>query len=92
MSESSRKRRREESAELKRLQSLRQVIDERVEFLEAVIEDMKRSGGVPEMKMGGLMDDLFLANPFRAEKLLPFLLEQYKEEQTEIKAIVAGNN
>lgn len=77
---------------MERLQANKTVIEERIDLLQDVLEDMKRSGGVPEMKMGGLMDDLFLLNPFRAEEVLPFLLEQYKKECEEVKALIAGTN
>lgn len=84
-----RKQRREDLADLKRLKDNKQVAEERLELLNDVIEDMKKSGGAPDIPLGGLFSDLLILNPFRAEQLLPFLRDQYAEEVNEIKQLIS---
>ena len=92
MKKSSRTKRKESASDLKRLQTNKNVAQERLELLNEIIEEMERTGGMPDIKLGGLLDDLFILNPFRAEQIIPQLRDQYKSEVEEINQLIAGQN
>jgi hypothetical protein len=92
MSKSSRSKRKQATDELKRLQEHKLITLERVELLKEIVADMKASQGVPSVPLGGLVDDLFKLNPFRAERVIPFLLTEYEQEYDEITKIIAEQN
>ena len=86
------KKNKEQRQYLKDLKEKKKVIDERVELLESLQADVNGSKGVPEIKLGGLLDDLGVLNPFTVVKIVPFLLEMYQKEQQEFGQVIANQN
>lgn len=78
--------------EVKRLGVNQKVIDERIELLKEVVSEMERSGGMPSIPLGGLFDDLIKLNPYRAEVIVPMLLQEFEKEADEVKALIANLN
>jgi hypothetical protein len=78
--------------ELTRLSQNKKVIEERVELLNSIVKDMEQSGGMPNIPLGGLFDDILLLNPFRGEKLIPILLAEYEQELEEVNLLMAKQN
>ena len=64
---------------LKRLKEKKAIIKDRVDLLEQFNSEIK-DGNMPLLDMGGLVSDLFKLNPVSNTKLVPLLLELYKEE------------
>jgi len=86
------KKTKEQKAYLKDLKTKVKVIAERVELLQSLQSDIDGTEGVPEIKLGGLVDDLALLNPFTTVKVVAFLLEQYQREQQEFAKVIANQN
>lgn len=83
---------RDRNREIARLSGNRKVIEDRVELLQEIIQDMEKTNGVPAIPLGGLLDDILKLNPFRAERLIPALLEEYEKELEEVKQLMVSLN
>lgn len=83
---------KDKKKEVKRLQNNRQVIKDRIDLLEEVQAEMNGTGHMPSVPLGGLFDDIIKLNPFRAETLIPALLQEYRKELGEVDALVTNMN
>lgn len=83
---------KEEKQALKDLKTKITVIGERVELLRQLDKEIKETKAVSTVKLGGMVDDLTYLNPFTQEKLVPFLLDLYEQEQKGFEEILISMN
>jgi hypothetical protein len=81
-------RKQKEKEALRTLKIKIGVITERVELLEHLDQEMKGTGGVTALPLGPLVDDLATLNPFTQQAVVPFLLDLYRIEEQEHKALL----
>jgi len=77
---------------MKELKIKLEVIKERVELLAELNNDIQGEEGVPMVKLGGLVDDLFMLNPFTSEQIIPLLKESYEAELQAVNCLIANQN
>jgi len=68
------------------------VIEERLELLESLKLDVDSGEGIPDIKLGGLVDDLGILNPLTTVDTINFLLPLYNVELASYRALLANQN
>ena len=61
-------------------------IKERIEFLDIIVNDIKKTGNVPLVPFGGIINDLFLLNPEYIKIVIPDVLKLYQKEKKDIES------
>lgn len=77
---------------IEQLKTKIEVIDQRIEILTYIQDEMKKSGAVLDVPLGGMTDDLLIINPHNANPILTLLLGLYHTEKTEHENLLTMNN